>query len=278
MTAAATFRLVLPKAPWLACLHELRANYAAALRAAGHAVTLADSYLHATEPGEDFQMAFGAHAVAPPIDSARMIIAQSEHHDVHFAHTYRQTLDDARLIMNMGPFDFASKEYDALVDVVECPPGVVPVEAKYHCDAEREGVLFYGSVTARRARILEALSKAGVHVTALYGVLGQARDAYIDRAKVVLDLKQFGEEPSDATRAFWSLSRGACTLSENAPRGLLAHVDPSTIVSAVRELIASEEWRRRTREQYAAALGPTDMTPLLKALGLLTPATEHDRA
>lgn len=271
-----TFRLVLPHAPWLNCLAELRANYAAALRDAGHAVTLADSYLSADEPGEQFQLAFGAHAVAPPIDSARMLIAQSEHHDHHFAHTYRQTLDDARLIMNMGPFDFASKEYDALVDVVECPPGVmaedVCCDLHYGISPRTHGepidVLHYGSVTARRARILEALSKAGVHVTALYGVLGQKRDAYIDRAKVVLDLKQFGEEPDDQTRAFWALSRGACTLSENAPRGLLAHVDPSTIVSAVQTLLASDEWRRRTRDQYAAALGPTDVSPLLKALGL----------
>ena len=272
----ATFRLVLPRAPWTACLEELRQCYSNALRKAGHAVTLSDTYLNPGEAGEDYQCAFGAHSVAPPEDPARMLIFQSEHHSHHFTIEYLKTLVNARLVVNMGPFKI--DPYFPRDKVVEVPPGIMSDE---DCDLHSPfewasadmhkrpiDVLFYGSVTPRRAQMLEALSKAGVNVTALYGVLGSKRDAYIDRAKVVLDLKQDGTEPPDSTRSFWALSRGACTLSENAHIGLLAHITPDTIVSSVKTMLSSEEWRRRAREQYSTAIGECDVSPMLRALGL----------
>jgi len=283
----ATFRLVLPRAPWTACLEELRQCYSDAIRKAGHAVTLSDTYLNPGEAGEDYQCAFGAHSVTPPDDFDRMVVMQSEHHAHHFRTEYIQTLGRARLIVNMGPFTLPG--LGGLTPSVEVPPGVMRTRDVHrfspfvrdaaaiddwlnggeHPQVKRDiDVLFYGSVTPRRAQMLESLSKAGVHVTALYGVLGAKRDAYIDRAKVVLDLKQDGTEPDDQTRVFWSLSRGACTLSENAHTGLLAHITPETIVSSVQTMLSSEEWRRRAREQYTTAIGSCDVSPMLRALGL----------
>ncbi len=119
--------------------------------------------------------------------------------------------------------------------------------------------------------MLESLSKAGVNVTALYGVLGAARDRFIDRAEVVLDLKQDGTEPPDYTRVFWALSRGACTLSENAPASATdaCKLTPENIVQRVRyALDVGAEGRRRLHSAYALALGPCDVSPMLKALGL----------
>lgn len=278
MSAMATFRLVLPDFPFSACLAELRACYSDALRRAGHACTLADTYLDAGEAGEDFQLAFGAHAVAPPADAERMIIAQSEHHARHFTDAYGETLRAARLVMNMGPFPACKAD-------VECPPGIMAVDDVDAVSSlplvkntwskpapERDiDVLFYGSITPRRARILESLSAAGIQVTALYGVLGAERDRYIDRAKVVLDLKQDGDEPPDCTRSWWALSRGALTLSENAtgtaPRSV--RITPDTVVNRVqRALAARPEWRDILLGEYATALGPCDVSPLLAALGL----------
>lgn len=270
-----TFRLVLPTFPFSSCLAELRACYSDALRRAGYAVTLSDRYLQPGEAGEDYQLAFGAHAVAPPRDHDRMVVMNSEHHEPWFTPEYRRTLSHALLIVNMGPFSEAAGLGPPLVEI---QPGIMSVDAVDDYsplgpgfDEDRDlDVVWYGSVTPRRAAILESLTAAGVHVTALYGVLGAERDRYIDRAKVVLDLKQVGTEPDDQTRVFWSLSRGACTLSENAARGLLANITPESAVSAVQICLGhdGETWRRRCRDQYAAALGPCDVSPLLAALGL----------
>ncbi len=269
----ATFRLVLPPAPWLRCLAELRANYADALRREGHAVTLTDTYLDTGERGEDYQLAFGAHVVAPPVDPARMVICQSEHHDHHFSEAYRGILSDALVVMNMGPFDEARAAVMP-TRLVECAPGVMPIESvadvsPFLARVRDIDVLHYGSVTPRRARVFEALSKAGVHVHAVYGVLGPARDSMIDRAKIVLDLKQEGNEPDDQTRAWWALSRGACVLSENAPADLLTcKITPENVVGHVLHVLRSSHERYRLREAYADRLGPTDVAHLLKALGL----------
>lgn len=287
----ATFRLVLPNAPWLACLAELRACYSDALRRAGHACTLADFYLPTGAKGEDHEIAFGAHAVKPP-PHCGMIIAQSEHHRHHFTDEYLDTLHSAALVMHMGPFDHSvpfTDELGPLFDEVECPPGIMSAErvsefSPFHVfpsaftggasdfPARDLDVLFYGSITPRRARILESLSAAGIQVTALYGVLGAERDRYIDRAKVVLDLKQDGDEPDDQTRAWWAVSRGACVLSENAPVSAsrtLIRICPQTVVEHVKSALSEgESFRSELRQAYAAALGPCDVSPLLAALGL----------
>ncbi len=274
----ATFRLVLPRAPWLSCLEELRQCYSDALRKAGHAVTLSDTYLNPGEAGEDYQCAFGAHSVTPPEDPTRMVVMQSEHHAHHFNDDYRGAMQKARLTVNMGPFEVAGLGHR--IEIVEVPPGIMGPQETYNAapSAPRDPatkdtieVLHYGSITKRRAQMLESLSKAGVNVTAMYGVLGPKRDAYVDRAKVVLDLKQDGTEPPDQTRVFWSLSRGACTLSENAPASATdaCKLTPETIVQRVRyALDVGAEGRRRLHSAYALALGPCDPSPMLRALGL----------
>lgn len=277
----ATFRLVLPKAPWLSCLEELRLCYGWALRDAGHAVTYAATYLDTGEYGEDFQLAFGAHAVPPPDPFWRVAIMQSEHHAHHFKLDYLRVLERAHLVVNMGPFDLRLQEGYKLAGkgLVECPPGILSLDRVVeHSPLWVPGggrsidVLHYGSVTPRRARIFEALSKAGIQVTALYGVLGEKRDWYIDRAKVVLDLKQEGDEPDDQTRAWWALSRGACVLSENAPcapEESLIRISPETAVTRVTQaLTQGPALRDIVRDAYIDEIGQCNVSPLLKALGL----------
>ena len=286
-----TFRLVLPTFPFSSCLKELRAQYSFAFRAAGYSVTLSDQYLQPGEQGEDYQVAFGAHVIQPPKmpddhsgPDPRLIIAQSEHHLHWFTGEYVDAYWNARLIMNMGPFSASLADgFEGIT--VQCEPGIMPLDEvsdlsplhywPFGDDSEGDlarrerdiQVLFYGSINARRAAILAPLQAAGIDVVALYSVFGAKRDAYIDRAQVVLDLKQQGDEPDDQTRAWWPLSRGACVLSENAPRGSLAHVTPETVLDSVRTAL-EPVWNRRAREQYCTVLGACDVTPVLRALGL----------
>jgi hypothetical protein len=231
--------------------------YSNAIRAAGYPTTNSDFYDAA---GGEIQVAFGAHAVPPP---PGCVVFNSEHHPHHFDSAYLSVLASARLVVNMGEFPLCPTP-------VVVPPGIVTTDLSSGPERDLD-VLWYGSVTRRRAQMLESLSKAGVSVTALYGVLGPARDRFIDRAKVVLDLKQDGTEPDDQTRVFWSLSRGACTLSENAPASATdaCKLTPETIVQRVRyALDVGAEGRRRLHSAYALALGPCDVSPMLRALGL----------
>jgi hypothetical protein len=226
----------------------------------------------------EINVAFGAHVVEPPNG---IVVMNSEHHAHHFTLDYLRVLEHAKLVVNMGPFDTRPEPGYTQAPIVEVPPGIMfdedcdrhsPFEwASADTHKRPIDVLHYGSVTPRRAQMLESLSKAGINVTALYGVLGPKRDAFIDRAKVVLDLKQDGTEPPDATRVFWALSRGACTLSENAPASATdaCKLTPETIVQRVRyALDVGAEGRRRLHSAYALALGPCDPSPMLKALGL----------
>ena len=49
-------------------------------------------------------------------------------------------------------------------------------------------VLFYGSTNARREKIVAELRKNGLTVVSLFGVYGKARDAFIARSKIIINI------------------------------------------------------------------------------------------
>jgi hypothetical protein len=52
-------------------------------------------------------------------------------------------------------------------------------------------VLFYGNLSPRRARILMDITKTGINLVSLTGVYGKERDAFIARAKLILNLQYY---------------------------------------------------------------------------------------
>jgi SAM-dependent methyltransferase len=83
-------------------------------------------------------------------------------------------------------------------------------------------VLFYGSLSERRTKVLNALHAAGVKVQHLFGVYGTERDAAIARSKLVLNLQTNESKIFEAVRVYYLLTNGICVLSEGDP------ADPDT--------------------------------------------------
>lgn len=76
-------------------------------------------------------------------------------------------------------------------------------------------VLFYGDISARRARILDALRETGLNVVIVSDVYGSERDALIARAKVVLNVHNHdGIKTLETPRVFYLLANRKAVVTE----------------------------------------------------------------
>jgi hypothetical protein len=73
-------------------------------------------------------------------------------------------------------------------------------------------VLFYGSMNPRRGRVLEAIEAHGLVVKHLFGVYGQARDSFISRSKLVLNM-HFARYPDIRRRFSRASSSNLCKVA-----------------------------------------------------------------
>lgn len=101
--------------------------------------------------------------------------------------------------------------------IVMCPVGYISSMTHITPVLEEDiDVLFYGALNARRMEVLDALKVAGLKVKLLYGVYGAARDAWIARSKIVLNL-HFGFEHGSVFEIFrvsHLLANKRCVVSE----------------------------------------------------------------
>lgn len=77
-------------------------------------------------------------------------------------------------------------------------------------------VLFFGSISERRAIILNKLIDAGMNVVALYGAYGKERDDYIARSKIVLNVHFFKECYFEPIRVGYLLNNNVFVVSEES--------------------------------------------------------------
>jgi len=77
-------------------------------------------------------------------------------------------------------------------------------------------VLFYGSMNPRRETIIKGLRKAGLKVETLFGVYGRARDEYIARAKVILNVHFYETNIFEVVRVSYLLANEKAVISEFA--------------------------------------------------------------
>lgn len=81
-------------------------------------------------------------------------------------------------------------------------------------DGEDIDVLFFGSLNPRRLQVLEALDRRGLRVQALVGVYGAARDRFIARSKIVLNVHYYEARRFEIVRASYLLANQRCVVSE----------------------------------------------------------------
>jgi hypothetical protein len=78
-------------------------------------------------------------------------------------------------------------------------------------------VLFYGSLNERRTAMLEQLRQAGLVVQHLFGVYGSARDEWIARSKVVLNLHYYDSKIFEIVRVHYLMNNAKAVVGEVGP-------------------------------------------------------------
>jgi hypothetical protein len=128
----------------------------------------------------------------------------------------------------------------------------------FHCPSLRrsqigrrpgDALLFYGSTSPRREKILEALTRSGVRVQVLFGKYGLERDREILGSWAVLNLHCYDETVSfESIRCFYPLindvpviSEEAADASADAYRTSIFFFDHASLVDRIAELYRNPE-------------------------------------
>ena len=94
------------------------------------------------------------------------------------------------------------------------PLGYAPALTRIAPAEEDIDVLFYGSLNERRAVVLRELTRRGLRVKHLFGVYGTERDAWIARARIVLNMHYFEAKVFEAVRVTYLLANRRFVVSE----------------------------------------------------------------
>ena len=94
------------------------------------------------------------------------------------------------------------------------PVGYVPELTRIAAVPEDIDVLFYGSRSARRHAVLDALRARGFRVEWLFGVYGAGRDAMIARSKIVINMHLYEAKVFEIVRVSYLLANSRVVVSE----------------------------------------------------------------
>jgi acetyltransferase-like isoleucine patch superfamily enzyme/SAM-dependent methyltransferase len=103
--------------------------------------------------------------------------------------------------------------------VLHVPLGYVPELTRIVSvpEADREiDVLFYGSPTEERTKVLETLRQKGLKVVELAGVYGTERDSAISNAKIILNIHAYKAQIFEIVRVSYLLANRAFIISEES--------------------------------------------------------------
>jgi hypothetical protein len=93
--------------------------------------------------------------------------------------------------------------------------GYMPALTKIPSGAQQDvDVLFYGSVSERRQKILDGLVASGLNVRSLFSVYGTERDSWIARSKIVLNMHCYENKVHEIIRSSYLLANRKAVVSE----------------------------------------------------------------
>jgi hypothetical protein len=171
--------------------------------------------------------------------------------------TYYRFLEAAAHIWDYSPVGMRFLSRTRLRDKISfLPPAYHPSLEKVRPAEERDiDVLFYGSLSERRMRVVRQLKAAGVNVIALFGVYGEALHGYIRRSKIVLNMHGTSEMAIlETVRLSFLLANRCFVISEVAeynPYGdgvVFAPYD-DLVAACLRWLAEGPERRRQVAER-----------------------------
>jgi hypothetical protein len=95
-----------------------------------------------------------------------------------------------------------------------CGIGYVPELTRIPESEKDIDVLLYGSVNERRYKILKELDELGFEVKVLFGCYGEARDRYIARSKIILNVHYYEAKVFEMVRVSYLLANRKFVVSE----------------------------------------------------------------
>jgi hypothetical protein len=120
-------------------------------------------------------------------------------------------------------WDYSADNVDYLQGLgcraVHVPLGYAEVLSRIERAPEQDiDVLFYGDLSPRRLKVLDALRATGVNLVVAADAYGEERDALIARAKIVLNIHNHdGIKALEAPRVFYLLANRKAVVTETKP-------------------------------------------------------------
>jgi hypothetical protein len=227
---------------------------------------------------------FGANLLTPeeadsvPATTIIYNLEQAGSSNTWFSPSYRS------LLARCPVWDYSRRNIAALArsgmaqPATYVPVGYMPQLTRIPAAAEQDiDVLFYGSVNDRRAAVIQQLKDMGLNAQAIFGAYGAARDSFIARAKVVLNLHYYETSIFELVRVSYLLANRKAVVAE---RHAGTEVD-ADVASALKlapyeqlaatcaEVVADAEQRRALETGGFECMVARDETAILAgALGL----------
>ena len=155
------------------------------------------------------------------------------------------------------------------------PIGMVPELSRITPAAAQDiDVLFYGAVNDRRRAVLKAVADAGLGLKAVFGAYGEARDALIARAKVVLNLHKHEAQVFEIVRVSYLLANRKAVVSEISANteieadlaDAVAGAPYGGLVAACRRLVTDKAARRKLEKRGFERMAARREADYLRAL------------
>lgn len=206
--------------PHTAAFSDLTAAFETALRSLGITV-----HVRANEVGlEGVNLLFGAHLIgsqesADRIPHNTVIVNLEQLRGFNIADRSIYT----SLLRRLAVWDYSRRNIAQVKSLMHNSRithfgiGYTPEMTRTLPDQKTTDVLFYGSLNDRRALILNGLRQAGLRVKHLFSIYGDARDAAIADAKIVLNMHYYEDSIHEIVRTSYLLANGKAVVSECGP-------------------------------------------------------------
>jgi len=180
------------------------------------------------------------------------------------------------LLKRFPVWDFSARNIAALaahgVTARLCGVGYMPGLSRIPAAAKDIDVLFIGSMNPRRGEILYQLQAQGAAIEVAFNCYGEARDALIARARIVLNLHFYPAKLFEIVRVSYLLANRVCVVSETGLDGELeapflggvAFAGYDGLILACLRLLADEAARDRIAQKGFEQMRALSQVEMLK--------------
>jgi hypothetical protein len=191
---------------------------ATGLHAAFRALGLDAEVVHDSTRLGDVTIVLGCNllkGVAPPPPDKRLILFNLEQITPNSPWL---TQDYLALLGRYPVWDYSQGNIAELAKIgiraAHCGIGYAPELTRIASAPEDIDVLFVGSVNERRLIVLKQLAEKGINVDARFNLYGAERDAFVARAKIILNVHFYDARLFEIVRVSYLLANKKCVVSE----------------------------------------------------------------